>query len=164
MFTSLHFHWGERAGEGTEHLVDGIAEELEIHFVLNKISGDGEPISVVAVRARVDSSPISGVFAELDASQISVAHSSISVSVVLSDLLPSNRNYYSYLGSLTTPACDEIVQWYVLQHTIAVPSAYLTDLRKIESDQQGTLLTFNFRDTQDLNNREVTCFEVSELT
>ena len=77
----------------------------------------------------------------------------------MSDLFPNNRGYYFYEGSLTTPDCDEIVQWFVFKHTIEVPQAYLDDLRNIEMDGDGNLLTFNFRDTQNLNNRQVLCFE-----
>ena len=61
------------------------------------------------------------------------------------DLLPQNRDYYHYEGSLTTPLCDETVQWFVLKHPIRVPGAYLDDLRKVEENAQGDFLTFNFR-------------------
>ena len=77
----------------------------------------------------------------------------------MEDLFPKNHDYYYYEGSLTTPGCDEIVQWFVFKNTIQVPLAYLEDLRNIEMDEDGNLLTFNFRDTQNHNNRPVLCFE-----
>ena len=160
----FHFHWGAMSGEGTEHLVDGVAEEFEIHFVHEKIGGTDssacDALAVLAVRGRVSSMPISGIFADLDASQITKVEEKINVmDIVLTDLLPKNRAYYFYEGSLTTPDCDEIVQWFVLKDLIKVPSLYLEDLRNIEMDEEGNLLTFNFRDTQSLNNREVLCSE-----
>ena len=34
------------------------------------------------------------------------------------DLLPADRSFYRYPGSLTTPICNEVVQWYVMQNPI----------------------------------------------
>ena len=160
----FHFHWGTSTGEGTEHLVDGVAEEFEAHFVHEKIGGTnasaGDALAVLAVRGKVSSQSITGIFAALDASQITEVDAKINVEdIIMSDLFPKNRAYYYYEGSLTTPDCDEIVQWFVFKNTIRVPQAYLEDLRNIEMDEDGNLLTFNFRDTQSLNNRPVLCFE-----
>ena len=160
----FHFHWGSSAGEGTEHLVDGVAEEFEVHFVHEKIGGTnasaGDALAVLAVRGKVNSQSIKEIFKELDASQITAVDAKIDIKdIVMSDLFPDNRDYYYYEGSLTTPDCDEIVQWFVFKHLIEVPEAYLDELRMIEMDENGNLLTFNFRDTQSLNNRPVLCFE-----
>lgn len=156
----FHFHWGRQSGEGTEHLVNGIAEEFEIHFVCEKIGGEdptaGDVLAVIGVRGKVSRRPIRGVFKTLDASKITEVDSFIPITkIVMADLLPKNWDYYFYEGSLTTPDCDEIVQWFVLKQTIHVPAAYLAQLRKIEMDEAGNRLTFNFRVPQDLNRRVV---------
>ena len=156
----FHFHWGRRAGEGTEHLVNGNAEEFEIHFVCEKIGGEdptaGDALAVIAVRGKVSRRPIRGVYKILDASKITEVDSSIPISkIVMADLLPKNLDYYFYKGSLTTPDCDEIVQWFVLKQTIHVPAAYLAQLRNIEMNEAGNPLIFNFRAPQDLNRRTV---------
>ena len=156
----FHFHWGRKSGEGPEHLVNNKAKELEIHFVCERIGEEnrnaGNAFAVIAVRGRVSKRPIRGVFKTLDASSITEVESSIDVrGIVMSDLLPNNRDYYYYEGSLTTPTCDETVQWFVLKHTITVPQAYFNQLRRIQMDEDGTPLTFNFRSPQDLNDRVV---------
>lgn len=156
----FHFHWGRGNGEGTEHLVNGNAEEFEIHFVSERIGGEdptaGDALAVIAVRGEVSRRPIRGVFKTLDASKITEVDSIIPINkIVMADLLPKNLDYYFYEGSLTTPDCDEIVQWFVLKQTIYVPAAYLAQLRKIEMDEAGNPLTFNFRAPQDLNDRIV---------
>lgn len=156
----FHFHWGRRTEEGTEHLVNGNAEEFEIHFVSKKIGGEdptaGDALAVIAVRGEISRRPIRGVFKILDASEIIEVESSIPIcKIVMADLLPKNLDYYFYEGSLTTPDCDETVQWFVLKQTICVPAAYLAQLRKIEMDEAGNPLTFNFRAPQNLNQRTV---------
>lgn len=36
------------------------------------------------------------------------------------DLLPRERRYHRYMGSLTTPPCSEGVNWFVLRQSIPV--------------------------------------------
>ena len=165
----FHFHWGTQSGEGTEHLVDGAAEEFEAHFVHEKVNGmnpsAGDALAVLAVRGKAVSSSIKGVLEELDASQISAVGTKIDVKdIIMADLFPNNGDYYYYEGSLTTPCCNETVQWFVYKNLIEVPKAYLEDLRKIERDASGNFLTFNFRDTQKLNNRPVLFFEEDDVS
>ena len=167
-FLQFHFHWGNKTGEGSEHLVDGTAEEFEAHFVHEKVSGTsssaGDALAVLAIRGKAVSDSIKGIWKELDASQITAVHAKINVKdIIMADLFPNNRDYYYYEGSLTTPDCDETVQWFVFKKVIEVPQAYLEDLRMVEMDASHSLLTFNFRDTQDLNNREVLCYEEEEV-
>ena len=39
--------------------------------------------------------------------------------IVLNDLLPTKiERYFRYSGSLTTPGCDEIVEWFVVDSPI----------------------------------------------
>jgi carbonic anhydrase len=38
----------------------------------------------------------------------------------LAQLLPADRRYYTYMGSLTTPPCSEGVLWLVMQQPVPV--------------------------------------------
>ena len=38
----------------------------------------------------------------------------------LNELLPADRRYYTYMGSLTTPPCSEGVLWMVMQQPVSV--------------------------------------------
>ncbi len=62
-------------------------------------------------------------------------------------LLPYDKTYYTYNGSLTTPGCDEIVTWYVLKNPIRASRRQLDAFKKI--------MHSNYRPVQDLNNRIV---------
>ena len=58
----VQFHWGATTGEGTEHLVDGVAEEFEVHFVHEKVGGTNasasDALAVLAVRGRVSNQSV----------------------------------------------------------------------------------------------------------
>ena len=156
----MHMHWGANNGQGSEHTIDRRKYPLELHFVHQKI---GEPNStirddfaVIGVFAEADNDmSISGVWEQLNILAIRSFNAVVDVSdLIYSDLLPSSLDYYHYPGSLTTPNCSEVVQWFVLKEPIKVPSEYLTKLRMIETED-GSSLTLNFRDVQPLGERMV---------
>ena len=156
----LHFHWGNQSGQGSEHRVDGMQDELEIHFVHSRVGGGSDPgqsNAVVGVFAKEDNTmTVSGIWQQLDPTQVPNSQDSIAVSgITLSNFLPSNRDYYYYEGSLTTPDCTESVQWFVLKNRIKVPSAFLATLRSGVQGADGTQLVYNFRDVQAINSRVV---------
>ncbi len=47
------------------------------------------------------------------------------VSVDLNELLPKDRRYYTYMGSLTTPPCSEGVLWMVMQQPVPISPAQI---------------------------------------
>jgi carbonic anhydrase len=62
---------------------------------------------------------------------------------------------FNYPGSLTTPACDEIVDWWVVRKPFAVSSAQLDrlvgNLAELEITDDGE----NARPVQPLNGRTI---------
>lgn len=64
-----------------------------------------------------------------------------------SSLLPADKAYYRYTGSLTTPPCSEGVAWHVLQHPVEVSKAQIDSFRKH--------YRMNARPVQPLNDRTV---------
>ena len=71
-----------------------------------------------------------------------------SVSINAADLLPADRGYYAFQGSLTTPPCSEGVRWFVLRSPTTVSAAEIAEF--------GKHYAMNARPTQPLNGREVT--------
>ena len=62
-------------------------------------------------------------------------------------LLPSKRNYYTFMGSLTTPPCTEDVLWLVLKTPVQVSKEQLASF--------GTIYKNNVRPVQPVNNRVI---------
>jgi carbonic anhydrase len=62
-------------------------------------------------------------------------------------LLPADRGYYTFTGSLTTPPCSEDVTWYVMKHPVTVSAA--------EIEQFSRLYRDDARPTQPLYDRVV---------
>ena len=163
MFDNFHYHWGEKAGCGSEHLVDGKQYDLEIHFVFKKMNNTnptaGDAISVLGIFGQVkNGATIDGIWKLITPNKVLSCGSAEETSnVAISDLLPTSHDCFHYEGSLTTPGYDEVVQWFVLSESIQVPALYFDQLRSIQ-DAQGNNITHNFRELQDLNGRIVKRF------
>ena len=155
----FHLHWGEGQRNGSEHRVNASQDAAEIHFVHQRnttaSSTAGNALTVVGVFAVADSAAPAGIWQQLMPVPTGYQASSNITGIRYSDLLPTNRDYYYYEGSLTTPLCNETVQWFVLKETIQIPESYLVMLRMVQEDANGTLLTHNVRDAQALNGRIV---------
>jgi carbonic anhydrase len=63
-----------------------------------------------------------------------------SVGIDVTSLLPADRSYYAFPGSLTTSPCSENVTWLVLKHPVVISAA--------EIEQFGRLYPNNARPTQ----------------
>ncbi len=63
------------------------------------------------------------------------------------DMLPGDRNYYMFEGSLTTPPCNEGVSWYVLKTPIEISPEQIAVFAKMFPN--------NARPIQPANNREI---------
>ena len=69
------------------------------------------------------------------------------VQINVADLLPKNRAYYTFAGSLTTPPCSEGVTWFVLKNPTSISAEEIGRFAKS--------YPMNARPVQPLNGREV---------
>jgi carbonic anhydrase len=70
-------------------------------------------------------------------------------------LLPTDRNYYTFDGSLTTPPCSEGVEWFVLKTPIEISIGQIATFAKF--------YPMNARPIQPMNGREVRESELKTL-
>ena len=158
----FHLHWGQQTGEGSEHTLNGKQYEAEIHFVHLKEGADpkaptGDSFAVLGVLCQVDLAEPTGTWKQLTFPTQYEAETPLS-NVNYEDLLPKDTgSYYHYEGSLTTPPCSEVVQWFVLKNPVKIPTAVLQKFRQIQ-DPEGHQLVKNFRSVQPLQDRKVHIF------
>lgn len=136
----VHFH------EASEHTINGIRFPLEVHMV--HVRADNK-IAVLATMAQEGISSESFDFLE---SYLPVGigeTKEIGAYFDLSLNLPTNRDYYHYEGSLTTPPCTEGVSWYIFKEPITISVDQVKQLQEL-------MPINNFRNEQALNNRTVT--------
>ena len=62
-------------------------------------------------------------------------------------LLPGDRGYWTFMGSLTTPPCTEGVRWFVFEQPVSISRAQLRAF--------GALYKINSRPLQDKNGRKI---------
>ncbi|XP_018497728.1 carbonic anhydrase 9 [Galendromus occidentalis] len=163
---SFHFHWGSNSRVGSEHLVNGIAGPVEMHLVhiadpyrtVAEASGDTQGIAVLAVSFEISSTE-NLAYRELlrqigDVSgrpPMEIADAGIA----LSSLLPPDLNlYYNYQGSLTTPNCEENVQWFLFARPVPISEAQMATFRTLMTADQVSIVD-NYRPVQPLNGRSV---------
>lgn len=61
------------------------------------------------------------------------------------DLLPADHGFYRFPGSLTTPICNEGVQWYLMKHPIEMSKAQIDEYKKYYHDTARPLQPLNNR-------------------
>jgi carbonic anhydrase len=63
------------------------------------------------------------------------------------DLLPNEKGYYTFAGSLTTPPCSEQVTWYVLKSPVQISADQIARF--------GRIYPMNARPIQPLHDRDI---------
>ncbi|MEI9992638.1 MAG: carbonic anhydrase family protein [Rhizomicrobium sp.] len=113
VYTLSQFHFHHKS----EHEVNGVQTPMELHFV-NTLDGDAVVLGVF-----LDTGAANAAFkAIMDAAPASPGPSN-RVRIDPNTLLPKDRHYWTYMGSLTTPPYSQIVRWIVLRHGVKVDPA-----------------------------------------
>jgi len=107
-FNLLQFHFHTPS----ENQIDGKNFPLEAHFV--HASKDGK-LAVVSVMFEngSENKVIKKIWSKMPKEEGKVG-CGLPISMI-KDILPKNKAYYRFDGSLTTPPCTEGVRWFVLQ-------------------------------------------------
>ncbi|MDY6899525.1 MAG: carbonic anhydrase [Cyanobacteriota bacterium] len=108
----FHFH------HPSEHKVEGEALPMELHLVHKGEKGNLAVIGVFLKEGQSNST-LQKIWQQMPTRQGSEKTIS-KVDINASNLLPEDKDYYRYFGSLTTPPCSETVNWIVLKEPVEI--------------------------------------------
>ncbi|KAH7641188.1 Phospholipase A2 crotoxin acid subunit CA [Dermatophagoides farinae] len=189
----FHAHWGKDCNCGSEHIIDGKPYSAELHFVhwnfdlyssarKAAVSKDGLTVIAVFLQISPDAKPLSSLHKicnEIPNIKYKGSMKEMKQPMNIMEMIPKNRSYFTYLGSLTTPPLWETVTWIIFEEPIYCTKEQLDAFRMIsyyqkESLQQQqqqkhrhhhknsldeiynvTTVQENFRPVQPLNGRQI---------
>lgn len=108
----FHFH------RPSEEKINGQRFDMVVHLVHK--SDDGQLAVVAVLLERGNENPFIQTLWNYMPLEKNASVEPPGVVVNPLDLLPSGRNYYTYMGSLTTPPCSEGVLWLVMKQPVQV--------------------------------------------
>src|SRR4029077_6544728 len=127
------------------HTIAGSHYAAEIHFV-NSRGSLNAVLGVMVVATMTENTQINMLLNSIPPACTTRERTDRPINAA--GLLPANRSYFSYEGSLTTPGCDETVTWFVLKTPIFATADQIRRLREEFGD--------NARPIQDPRGRAVT--------
>ena len=136
--TQFHFH------RPSEEEITGEKFDMVIHLVHER--SDGTAVVAVLVKSGGENPAIQKLWANLPKAE-GKEEEVASLTINAADLLPADRNYYTFDGSLTTPPCSEGVEWFVLKTPIEISTGQIATFAKF--------YPMNARPIQPMKGREV---------
>ena len=134
----FHFH------KPSEEKIDGKSHAMVIHLVHKGADGKLAVVAVLLDEGAANRT-IDTIWKNLPKEK--EKENSTAVTVETATLLPRDRGYYTFQGSLTTPPCNEDVRWFVLKSPVKVSESAVTAF--------ANLYPMNARPTQPLNGRTI---------
>ncbi|KAG5677935.1 hypothetical protein PVAND_007649 [Polypedilum vanderplanki] len=166
VFSQLHFHWGDNDTYGSEDSFNGKHFPMELHVVFYKQKygtqenalkhEDGLAVLafffVIAQKPNPSYVEVSKLLKRIISPN---TNATFEDPLALEDYMHSNMHeYYVYNGSLTTPPCLEVVTWLDFYNPIQISHSQLENFRSLQ-DNEGNLLSHNFRPVQPIGDRIV---------
>jgi carbonic anhydrase len=135
----FHFH------KPSEEKIDGKVHDMVAHLVHK---GPGGKLAVIAVLLDTgkENKLIKTLWDNLPKEK-GKENAVDAVKINAVDLLPANKGYYTFAGSLTTPPCSEDVTWFVLKTPVQVSADEIARFAKS--------YPMNARPVQPLNDRDI---------
>jgi len=134
----FHFH------KPSEEKIDGKAHAMVAHLVHKGSDGALAVVAVLLDKGQ-DNPTLRAIWANLPKQKDKEIAAPATIDAAA--LLPADKGYYTFAGSLTTPPCSEGVRWFVLKTPMTLAASELTAFAK--------LYPMNARPTQPLNGRAV---------
>ena len=134
----FHFH------KPAEEKIDGKGHDMDIHLVHKGPDGKLMVIAIL-LDAGKENKAIKTLWENLPKEKgKEMSLDAVKINAV--DLLPNDKGYYTYAGSLTTPPCSEQVTWYVLKSPVQVSADQVARFGRIYPNNARPIQPFNDRD------------------
>ena len=122
----FHFH------RPSEEKINGKSFDMTMHLVHADDEGKLAVVTVLLQEGK-DSPLVRELWKDLPKEK-EKEESYDNVQIDLSQILPPDRGYYTFPGSLTTPPCSENVTWYVLKHSATVSAEEIRRFSQLYRD------------------------------
>lgn len=122
-YTLLQFHFHTPS----EEKIDGRNFPLVAHLVHKSAEGKLAVVAVLFKKGR-ENAALKAVFDQMPAGEGEAKALDGAINPV--DILPADRGYYAFMGSLTTPPCSEDVRWQVLKTPVELSAAQIAAFKK----------------------------------
>ncbi|AKF80348.1 carbonic anhydrase [Myxococcus fulvus 124B02] len=138
----FHFH------TPSEHTQNGVHYPLEVHLVHTDAAGTPRVVVGVLIEEGLVNAALFTAFRHLPRHEGETS-TPVGALINASALLPFNRAFFHYAGSLTTPPCSEGLQWFVMKNPIHLSDSQIAAFERLPH------LNPNNRPVQPLNGRDV---------
>jgi len=145
----FHFHWGVDYESGSEHKVNGKVYPAELHIVhknkkydLNTAltKGDGLLVLGTFIQLGKHNPGLKKITDHFYYVQNANASFTTPVTVNMEAMIPptAEQAYMHYDGSLTTPKCNEVVQWIVFRDAVTMDYTQFAEFRALHDNEFGS--------------------------
>lgn len=133
----FHFH------TPSEHARKGERYAMEAHLVHKNANGNLAVVGVLLKRGAKN--PTLQKLLDNVSGSINEVNAVKGVTVNAADLLPRNRQFFYYSGSLTTPPCSENVNWLVMNKPMEASEAQINSFTKLIGKNARPLQSVHWR-------------------
>jgi carbonic anhydrase len=139
MYEFKQFHYHSRS----EHLINGASTEMELHLV-HQNPQSGSLLVVGYMINEGSANPLSESVLNGWPAQKNVEVTT-APTIDLNTLLPEDRRYYTYIGSLTTPPCSQGVTFFILKQGLELSAGQLARFKAHYSHNARPVQPLNAR-------------------
>jgi len=119
----FHFH------RPSEEKINGKSFDMTVHLVHADSSGKLAVVAVLLQEGK-DNPLVHELWSDLPKEKEKEERLD-DIQIDVSRLLPSDRSYYTFSGSLTTPPCSENVKWFVLKHPTTISAEEIRQFSRL---------------------------------
>jgi carbonic anhydrase len=111
--TQFHFH------KPSEERINGKLYDMVAHLVHRSTDGRLAVVAVLFESGPFQNTFVKGLWPHLPL-EAGREIAPLDVTIDVNDILPAQRTYYTFMGSLTTPPCTEGVLWLVMKNPVPI--------------------------------------------